>query len=149
VPPTNTPKPTRPPAPTKTATAIPPTAPPSAPGADLIAPKGGESCVTKFISASFPWEEEGDRKMYFWDKSWSPYIWFARPGIKPSTAQGVCDEKQQCQGFKASFCVYVDGDAPSGDYESIAHVIVFSQLANNTGLNILAEFETKFSWRIP
>ncbi len=147
---TKTPKPTQPPAPTKAPTQIPPTVPPSAPGVDLVAAKGVESCVKKFVSASFPWEEEPDgRKMYYWDKSWSVYPGYARPNIKFATVKAVCNEQKQCSGFTADFCVYVDGNAPSGGtYEPDVRLIIASMYPNRTGLKILTEFTTQFRWRI-
>ena len=87
--------------------------------------------------------------MYFWDKKWSLYPMYARPGIKPATARGICNEQKQCQGFTADFCVYVDGGAPSGGtYESVADVIIFSAFKNGSGVKILSEFKTTFTWKI-
>jgi hypothetical protein len=141
---TNTPRPTLPPAspvPTKAPTAIPPTVPPSAPGVDLVAPRGGESCVNKFVAASYPWEEGPDgRGMYYWDKSWSVYPSYARPNIKFETVKGICNADKQCRGFTADFCVYVDGNAPSGaTHETVVTLIIASAFKGGAGLHLLAD----------
>ena len=141
---THTPKPTLAPAtprPTKAPTAIPPTLPPSAPGVDLVAPRGGESCVTKFVAASYPWEAgPDDRGMYYWDKSWSVYPDYARPNIKFETVKAVCNADNQCRGFTADFCVYVNASAPQGaTHETVATIIIASMLKNRSGVHILAD----------
>ena len=141
---THTPKPTLPPAspvPTKAPTAIAPTLPPSAPGVDLVAPRGGESCVNKFVAASYPWEAGADdRGMYYWDKSWSVYPDYARPNIKFETVKAICNAANQCRGFTADFCVYVSGSAPKGaTHETVATIIIASMFKNRSGVHILAD----------
>ena len=147
---TNTPRPTQTPVPTKTPAPLPPTAPPSAPGVDVVAPRGQETCINKSISVSFPWEAgQGDRQMYYWDRNWSLYLTFARPNIKLQTVKALCDAQNQCRGFTADFCVYVDGNAPSGGtYESVLNLVIFSALPNGSGRKVLAEVNPRFSWQI-
>lgn len=129
-----------------------PTAPPSAPGVDLVAARGGESCVNKFVSVSYPWEQEpgeGSRHMYYWDKNWSVYPQYARPNIKIQTAEGICNDQNQCEGFRADFCVYVDGNAPpGGTYESILTLIIFSAFPDGGGQHLIAEIKIPFTWYI-
>jgi hypothetical protein len=87
--------------------------------------------------------------MYYWDKSWSVYPTYARPNIKLETAKAICNAQQQCQGLTADFCVYVDGNAPlGGPYDSVLHLIIFSQMGNRSGTHIITELDTTFSWLI-
>jgi hypothetical protein len=149
----STPKSTLPPAsrvPTKPPTAVLPTQPPSAPGIDLIAPKGKESCVNKFVAASYPWEDADGRGMYYWDKNWSEYPGYARPNIKFETVKALCSADKQCRGFTADFCVYVTGDAPSGAmHETVVTLIIASMFKNQTGVHILADnIKAKFTFQV-
>ena len=128
-----TPKPTLPPAspaPTKPPTAVAPTRPPAAPGVDVVAERGKETCINKYVSVSYPWEAEQEpqgRKMYYWDEKWSVYPMFARPNIKFRTVLSDCNKDKQCKGFTADFCVYIDGSAPpGGTYETEVSLIVAS-----------------------
>ncbi len=149
VPATKTLKPTLPPTSTRAPSVVPPTAPPSAPGVDVVAARGGETCINKVIPVTFPWqgEENGDRKMWYWDKNWSVYPQFARPNIKLQTAKGLCDEQNMCKGLSADFCVYVDANAPAGGtYESVLTLVIASGTKTNVG--ILAETKIPFSWQI-
>ncbi len=129
-----------------------PTAPPSAPGVDLVAERGRESCMNKFVSVSFPWEKGLDgtnRDMYYWDKNWSVYPQYARPNIKLQTARGMCNDQNQCEGFRADFCVYVDGNAPAGGtYESILTLVIFSAFPDGGGQHVIAEIKIPFTWLI-
>ena len=62
------------------------------------------------------------------------------PNIKFDTVKAVCNEQKQCNGFTADFCVYVDGNAPSGGtYRPDVRLIIASMYPNRTGLKILAE----------
>lgn len=158
---TSTPKPTlRPasPVPTKSPTAIQPTKPASAPGADVVAARGKETCVNKYVSVSYPWEAEDDpkgRKMYYWDEKWSVYPMFARPNIKFRTVLADCDKENRCKGFTADFCVYVDGGAPpGGTYETEVSLLIASAYPPDRpngplhGVKLLATTIAKFSWLI-
>jgi hypothetical protein len=147
---TNTPKPKQSPAPTQAPAAIPPTAPPSAPGVDVVAARGKETCTNKLISVSFPWEQGPDeRKMYYWDRNWSVYPTYARPNIKLETATALCNKQNQCRGFTADFCVYIDPSAPlGGTYESVLNLVIFSAFPNGSGRKTLAEVTPRFSWLI-
>lgn len=148
---TKTPKPTQPPTTAPAPTEAQPTAPASAPGVDVvIINRGVETCINKFVAAAYPWEGgQGDRKMYYWDRSWSVYPKYAKPNIKIQTAKGICDDQQQCTGFTADFCVYVTGDAPSGGtYESVLDLVIVSALPDGSGQKLLAEVQTPFSWYI-
>jgi len=153
--------PTRPPAspaPTKPPTAVAPTRPPAAPGVDVVAERGKETCINKYVSVSYPWEAEQEpqgRKMFYWDEKWSVYPMFARPNIKFRTVLADCNEDQQCKGFTADFCVYVDGGAPpGGSYETEVSLIVASAYPPDRlngpirGPKLLATTVAKFSWLI-
>ena len=157
-PPTGTPTPV----PTKAATAIPLTKAPAAvqptlassmPGVDLVAVRGKESCVNKYVSANYVWEAEADpngRKMFYWDEKWTVYPQYARPNIKFKTVMADCNkDTKQCKGFTADFCVYVDGGAPPGGiYNTDVILIIASAYPNGTGVHLLTRFSTPFSWYI-
>jgi hypothetical protein len=148
---TKTPKPTLPPTAVPAPTEAQPTAPESMPGVDVVViNRGVETCVSKFVAASYPWEEgPGDRRMYYWDRSWSVYPKYAKPNIKIETARGICNDQKQCSGFTAVFCVYVTGDAPSGGtYESVLDLVIISANPDGSGQNLLAEVQTPFTWYI-
>lgn len=155
-----TPKPTRPPAspaPTKPPATVAPTRPSAAPGVDLVAAKGKETCTNKYVSVSYPWEAEQDpqgRKMYYWDEKWSVYPMYARPNIRFQTVLSDCNKDRQCKGFTADFCVYVDGSAPNGTVETEVTLLIASAYPPD-GPNrpirqpkLLATTVAKFSWLI-
>jgi hypothetical protein len=123
------------------------------PGVDLVAVRGKESCINKYVSVNYPWEGEADpngRKMYYWDEHWSVYPMYARPNIKLKTVLSDCNkDTKQCRGFTADFCVYVDGGAPQGGtYNTELTMIIVSAYPNGTGLRLLARFPVPFSWYI-
>ena len=145
------------PAPTKPPAAVAPTRAPAAPGVDLVATKGRETCTKKYVSVSYPWEGVQDpqgRKMYYWDERWSVYPMYARPNIRFQTVMSDCGKDNQCKGFTADFCVYVDGSAPNGVVETEVTLLIASALPPD-GPNrpirqpkLLATTVAKFSWLI-
>ena len=122
------------------------------PGVDVVAERGKETCTNKYVSVSYPWEAEAaptGRKMFYWDEKWSVYPMYARPNIKLKTAMSDCNKENQCKGFTADFCVYVDGGAPpGGTYNTELTMIIVSAYPNGTGPRLLARFQVPFSWYI-
>lgn len=82
-------------------------------------------------------------------QSQNPEVAGVNSAVRGAALFPSCNKENQCKGFTADFCVYVDGNAPpGGTYETQLTMIIVSAYPNGTGQKLLARFQVPFSWYI-